>query len=676
MGMAANATSGCKVRRIGDVNSDGLNDLLIWSCDYSHSDSPYPISGYVVFGNSSLGLDGILELSNLNGTNGFMITGIDISYQNDAGYAGDINADGVDDLIIGTPNVGFAIFGWVNLGQNAILAVSDLNGKNGFNFSFYNSNIGKSTVSYIGDFNQDGVDDFSLGTYSSACDDLGIVYVVLGGVNIGKNAAFSLNNLNGSNGFQLIAPYSQNQCPNSFFGSSVGSADVNADGINDIIMGASLANSGAGAAYVVFGGKSLANCTPDQSRQKQNKILIPIAISAGLFTLVLLYCTYKRFHRPHRENIQEHDNKSDHQSPMQDNLQDSTLVSNSLIPYQSLSDSGPYPVLSLQNYPSADDDSQEFKSTKVTSPKKPWESTISYEIPRSELQYDEKHELGHGAYGIVYQGTYKDSDVAVKKLINRPGKDALAELEKEFKVLSQVRSPYIIQLIGVSLESSTCFLVMELMPKGSLYQFLLSSPKLSLELIYRISLFMTRGVSHLHQAGVIHGDLKSLNVLLGIDYNPKLTDFGQAKMKSESTSTTGMPSTGTLGWNAPELFNEDSKTTKESDIYSLGMILWELTNQPHKRPFFGLSQAALVSAKLTRSSDKQENIPKNCPKAYAQVIRSCWQKPAKRPTADSIAKSLEKLWQIEKEKEVKNNFPKSPSIRSEPPTDYEINSYT
>jgi tRNA A-37 threonylcarbamoyl transferase component Bud32 len=271
---------------------------------------------------------------------------------------------------------------------------------------------------------------------------------------------------------------------------------------------------------------------------------------------------------------------------------------------------------------------------------------ISFSIAFEDLEFSEKDKLGSGAYGTVYKGTYKFNEVAIKKLhAEHFSQDALVEFKQEASIMATMRSDYIVPLRGVCLESPHFCMVMEWMPKGSLYSLLQNSPELPLPTLYRMALDIGYGLYHLHEAGILHRDLKSMNVLLDDRLRAKLTDFGLSKVKSEMVSTSssqGMK--GTLGWMAPELFDEKPQTSQASDIYAYGMILWELIIRPYHIPFKGLAPASLISAKLTRG-EKQEAIPEKCPPKYAELIRWCWQTPQKRPSAQQIAKSLRSLWE-------------------------------
>ncbi|MCF2146774.1 Ig-like domain-containing protein [Desmonostoc muscorum LEGE 12446] len=270
--------SGGSVSSAGDINGDGFDDLIIGAATADPNGENYAGESYVVFGSNS-GFDAQLNLSDLNGSNGFVINGInagDFSGRS-VSSAGDINGDGFDDLIIGastalgapvaspngllTAGSSYVVFG-SNSGFDAQLNLSDLNGSNGFVINGIDADdrLGVS-VSSAGDINGDGFDDLIIGAESADPNGenyAGSSYVVFGS-NSGFDAQLNLSDLNGSNGFVINGINAGDR-----LGRSVSSAgDINGDGFDDLIIGAESADPNgqlaAGSSYVVFG---FASSTP------------------------------------------------------------------------------------------------------------------------------------------------------------------------------------------------------------------------------------------------------------------------------------------------------------------------------------------------------------------------------------------------------------------------------
>ncbi|CAM0879454.1 unnamed protein product [Alopecurus aequalis] len=175
------------------------------------------------------------------------------------------------------------------------------------------------------------------------------------------------------------------------------------------------------------------------------------------------------------------------------------------------------------------------------------------------------------------------------------------------------------------------------MAGGSLRKYLHQQQPYSvpIELVLKLALDIARGMSYLHSQGILHRDLKSENVLLGADMSVKVADFGISCLESQCGSAKGF--TGTYRWMAPEMIKEKSHTRKV-DVYSFGIVLWEILTA--LVPFSEMTpeQAAIAVA----LKNARPPLPSSCPVAMSHLISQCWAtNPDRRPQFDDIVTILE-----------------------------------
>ena len=194
-GVPTSDALGDAVARIGDFNGDGFDDIVAGARLTDIGSASSVGTAYVLFGASNVGTGGTLSAGALNGANGFKIDGLPTTggqFGGVAGYAGDVNGDGYDDLIVGSgyngEGVSAAIFGGSAVASNGAFDLTTLNGANGFLIPQRDDrDYGGSDVSGAGDINGDGFDDLIIGarrgdgSAASSSDDRGESYIIFGG---------------------------------------------------------------------------------------------------------------------------------------------------------------------------------------------------------------------------------------------------------------------------------------------------------------------------------------------------------------------------------------------------------------------------------------------------------------------------------------------------------------
>lgn len=274
----------------------------------------------------------------------------------------------------------------------------------------------------------------------------------------------------------------------------------------------------------------------------------------------------------------------------------------------------------------------------------------------SELYIGNK--FASGKHSRIYRGVYKQKDVAIK-LISQPEEDGdlAALLEKQFTsevaLLLRLKHPNIITFIGACKKPPVFCIITEYLAGGSLRKFLHQQVpySLPLNLVLKLALDIAHGMEYLHAQGILHRDLKSENLLLDEDMHVKVADFGISCLESQCGSAKGF--TGTYRWMAPEMIKEKHHT-KKVDIYSFGIVLWELLTA--LIPFDNMTPEQAAFAVCQKN--ERPPLPSTCPLAFRHLINRCWSpNPNNRPHFEEIVSVLERYAEsLEKDPEFFSSY--------------------
>lgn len=254
-----------------------------------------------------------------------------------------------------------------------------------------------------------------------------------------------------------------------------------------------------------------------------------------------------------------------------------------------------------------------------------------------------------GGHGVVKQAVLDGEIVAVKC-----PKDQCSLTEREFKkfveelhVMASVCHPNCVMLRAACKDRNNPMYVMEWVGGGSLHEALGKEEPLPCHVRLKIAREITSAVDYLHKCKIVHGDLKSLNVLLTPDYIAKICDFGSAIQTFNSTVNTKSGSTNlhfstTVQWSSPELLRT-GVANEMTDMYALGVIFWELATC--EVPFRNKAPALLMSLIMNGLTPEIPHpLPDTAvglPPLFFQVMLQCFRTdPALRPDAHTVHQML------------------------------------
>lgn len=274
--------------------------------------------------------------------------------------------------------------------------------------------------------------------------------------------------------------------------------------------------------------------------------------------------------------------------------------------------------------------------------------------------------LGSGATGVVYAGTYYDQPVAIKKLhahiATEP--DVIEAFVQEAEIWKPLTFRSILQLYGVCLEPGNICLVMEvgtmsladLLYKKAIY------PELSWVRRVTIAKEVAAACLYMHSKGIVHRDIKSMNILLTADYATKICDFGMARLLEDLEPSQEVASpervapaeviTGTPQWLAPEI-GEGEVYTRAADVFSFGVVMWEIATRQLPYANENLINPSLFMAQIAKGLRPPLDAVQPAPNPevsdlFVALAIKCWAPvPSQRPAFDVILAELSDILDLE-----------------------------
>lgn len=266
----------------------------------------------------------------------------------------------------------------------------------------------------------------------------------------------------------------------------------------------------------------------------------------------------------------------------------------------------------------------------VNKPLLPFEE---WNIDFSELTVGTR--IGIGFFGEVFRGIWNGTDVAIKVFLEQDlTEENMEDFCNEISILSRLRHPNVILFLGACTTPPHLSMVTEFMEMGSLYFLIhLSGQKKRVNWRRRLKMLrdICRGLMCMHRMKIVHRDLKSANCLVNKHWSVKICDFGLSKIMTDAPMR-DTAAAGTPEWMAPELIRNEPYTEK-CDIFSLGVIMWELCTL--ERPWHGVPPERVVY--IVANEGSRLEIPEG---PLGQLITDCWAEPKDRPSCAEILTRL------------------------------------
>ncbi|XP_059220270.1 tyrosine-protein kinase transmembrane receptor Ror isoform X2 [Stomoxys calcitrans] len=282
-------------------------------------------------------------------------------------------------------------------------------------------------------------------------------------------------------------------------------------------------------------------------------------------------------------------------------------------------------------------------------------------IPHYSLQDVEfVEELGEGAFGKVYKGLLNASGsdkkyVAIKALKEDASLKTQQDFKREIELISDLKHDKIVCILGVVLNKEPFCMLFEYMSNGDLHEFLISnSPNENKTLnqldFLKISVQISEGMEYLSAHHYVHRDLAARNCLVGENLMVKISDFGLSRdIYSSDYYRVQSKSLLPVRWMPSESILY-GKFTTESDVWSFGVVLWEIYSYG-VQPYYGHSNQEVIN--LVRSRQLL-HCPEDCPSAVYSLMIECWhEQSVRRPSFTEITQRL-KTWYLGQQQMTRN----------------------